>query len=71
MAARWGFIFEGRNTTKAEITWLGPKLTLPHSMQGGVGGGVHGYNPVPGGGWYCGADVSDVVAEGEDGCDVG
>ena len=45
---------------KQRLLGLGPKLTPPHSMQGGVGGGVHG------GGWYCGADVSDVVAEGED-----
>ena len=56
---------------KQRLLGLGPKLTPPHSMQGGVGGGVHGYNPVPGGGWYCGADGSDVVADSEDGCDVG
>ena len=56
---------------KQRLLGLGQKLTPPHSMLGWVGGGVHGYNPLPGEGWYCVADVSDVVAEGEDGCDVG
>ena len=67
MAARWGFISEGRNTNKAQTTWARPKVNSTTLYAGGV----HGYNPVPGEGWYCVADVSDVVAEGEDGCDVG
>ena len=50
---------------KQRLLGLGPKFTPPQVVHGGVGGGVHGGEPLFGGGGCCSAGVG-----GGDGCDV-